>query len=211
MSYPPSYGSDSTGVSTQCSGSSGAYSNGTAATQYTDPVYDPNVGNAYHMLPGTVLPCEFVGLSSCDETFGFDEADMWIEHIVTSHLRNKLPSKGLCWYCDDYQFTAKDTAQGDRRMNFEYRMEHIRQHIADGFTANNIRPDFHMIEHLHSHRLISDTVYNWAKQWTEVPGGSSHMSHIHPPNFVPPERKTKQYHDSKVVVKESRKKDKKKK
>ncbi|KAI4859530.1 hypothetical protein F4820DRAFT_158937 [Hypoxylon rubiginosum] len=209
MSYPPSYRSSSTAESTQYgsvfSDAPSGYSDHSVATQYTEYTGGDDFNVVYNPPAGTfVLPCEFVGIDNCDVAFNFDRTEEWIEHIITRHLHDRLPSKAVCWYCDDYHFDAKTTAQGDRRMNFQYRMEHIRGHIADGKTANDIRPDFHMLEHLHAHRLISDRRYNDVRQWCELPCGSSATNHIHPPGYVPPERRAQEYHSNKIVVKPER-------
>ncbi|KAI1766566.1 hypothetical protein GGR53DRAFT_201074 [Hypoxylon sp. FL1150] len=203
------YGSSSTTESTQYgsvfSDTPSGCSDHSVMTQYTVAedegynhiVYNPPAGII-------VLPCEFVGLGSCDETFNYDRTEEWIEHIITQHLREKLPSKAICWYCDDFIFDAKATAQGDRRMNFEYRMRHIRGHIAEGKTANDMRPDLHMLDHLYKHHFISQRRYNEVRAWCELPCGSSGTSHIHPPDFIPPERRTQHYHESKIVIKPER-------
>ncbi|KAI6092686.1 hypothetical protein F4821DRAFT_108843 [Hypoxylon rubiginosum] len=202
MSYP--YNSSNTTENTQYgsvfSATPSGYSDHTVATQYTVAEEDNYNNFVYNPPAGTViLPCEFVGLGSCDQAFEFDRTEEWIEHIITAHLHDRLPSKAICWFCDDFVFDARVTAQGDRRMNFQFRMEHIRGHIADGKTANDIRPDFHMLEHLRAHRLISDRMYNEVRKWCEVPCGNNGTAHIQPPNFIPPERQAQSYHDSKVV------------
>ncbi|OTA79948.1 hypothetical protein M434DRAFT_17920 [Hypoxylon sp. CO27-5] len=162
----------------------------TTATEYTnDDYYNVLQGPA----PGTlVLPCEFVGLESCDTTFNYDETDAWIEHIIVDHLHDRLPSKVACWFCDAYLFDAKAPQVRDRRLNFHIRMEHIREHIAEGKTANDIRPDFHMIDHLRRYRLISEATYNQVKRWHEVSLRPEHMRHVYPHDYIPPERRTTQ-------------------
>ncbi|XXG97024.1 Serine/threonine protein kinase [Hypoxylon texense] len=210
MSYHHGYSSSNTTESTQYgsvfSSTPSGYSDRSVATQYSgyaggDDEYDNLVYNP--PAGALILPCELVGLGSCDIAFNYDRAEEWIDHIIR-HLRDKLPLKGACWFCDDFLFDAKATAQGDRHMNFQYRMEHIRGHIADGKTANDIRPDYHMIEHLHKNGVISETSYNQAKEWSEMPCKKSGMDHIHRPDFVPPERRAQAYHNSKVVVEPER-------
>ncbi|KAI1781159.1 hypothetical protein F4818DRAFT_436352 [Hypoxylon cercidicola] len=205
-SYSSSNATESTQYGSVFSAAPSGYSDYSVATQYTGYAGDDEDYNLVHNPPaGTyLLPCEFVGYGSCDVVFNFDRTEDWIEHIITRHLHDKLPAKTVCWFCDDFPCDAKVTAQGDRRMNFQYRMEHIREHIADGKTANDMRPDYHMIEHLHAHRLITDRAYNQAKGYSEMPCGSSHTTHIYPPNYVPPEREKERYHKDKIVIKEDR-------
>ncbi|KAI1166435.1 hypothetical protein F5B18DRAFT_607227 [Nemania serpens] len=92
------------------------------------------------------LPCEFVSYSKCEQIFDIDDFDSWIEHIVSVHLRYKLPKTCICWFCDDEVFNSKN---GSRELNFRRRMWHIRDHILrQGLTPHNIRPDHHLNKHL---------------------------------------------------------------
>ncbi len=199
----------------------GSYSQYTDATQYTNgspytgssPDTDytrytaSTNGSFYNMYPnpvaGTViLPCEFVGIGPCDVNFNYDETEAWIEHIIVEHLRDRLPAKAKCWFCDTYEFDVKSSvARNDRRVNFDMRMYHIRDHIIDeGMTANNIRPDFHMLDHLYHHRLITEQRYHEARRWTEVPCPHSQIRHIHPPGYEPPERRRQRENANKVII-----------
>ncbi|KAI0842910.1 hypothetical protein F5Y06DRAFT_76436 [Hypoxylon sp. FL0890] len=171
--YPESVISDYT-VSNQHVASVGYPYRELVASDDTATIYEGNYSLSHELpnsLPGTlVLPCEFVGLGSCDVTFNYDETEAWIEHIVTDHLRDKLPNKAVCWFCDTHIFDAKaPEIQNDRLLIFRYRMEHIRKHIAEGKTVHDIRPDFHMLDHLHKHRLISEATYNQARRFHELP------------------------------------------
>ncbi|KAI1117521.1 hypothetical protein F5Y14DRAFT_351383 [Nemania sp. NC0429] len=113
------------------------------------------------------LPCEFVGYTRCEESFGLDEFDAWVEHIVSVHLLNLLPKKVICWFCDDEVFDCKRV---DRETNFRQRMWHIHGHFQrQEFTVNNIRPDHHLNAHLWKKRLIDEGVYIAAQRYDEVP------------------------------------------
>ncbi len=117
------------------------------------------------------LPCEFAGYTECDLVFELDDVQNWIEHIIVDHLREILPRKAICWFCDDYIFDSKRT--GDRRTNFEERMNHIRNHfLYEGKTAQDMRPDHHFNRHLRDHKLISEAGFNAVRKWDEVPQGS---------------------------------------
>ncbi|KAI0798289.1 hypothetical protein GGR55DRAFT_582178 [Xylaria sp. FL0064] len=119
-------------------------------------------------IPTSHLPCEFVGYSNCDRVFTADETEQWIEHIVADHLHDILPTKCLCWFCDDFTFDSKQTR--DRRTNFDARMYHIRDHIVyEKKTVNDMRPDHFFNKHLRDHSLISEDAYNNVRRWSEAP------------------------------------------
>ncbi|KAI0474844.1 hypothetical protein F4859DRAFT_80863 [Xylaria cf. heliscus] len=113
---------------------------------------------------GSILPCEFVG---CGETFDIGDLDGWIEHFISVHLKDNLPEKALCWFCDDWIFDTKNI--GDRRKNFENRMRHIYDHIShEGMTSNEIRPDHFMNTHLYNHGLITENIYTLVRRCIEI-------------------------------------------
>ncbi|KAI1210450.1 uncharacterized protein F4807DRAFT_66895 [Annulohypoxylon truncatum] len=209
--------SSNAGYSASSTGSS--YS---VATQYTtyaeEGPYDQNQYQLPELVP-YALPCEFVGIGSCDVHFNFEDIEPWIEHIIRDHLQDKLPQKTVCWFCNDFYFDAKDPqANNDRRLNFHNRMEHIREHIADGKTANDIAPDYHMLDHLFKYRLISEGRYNEVRRWHGLPCPREHMKGIYKHGFVPPEKQRQAERSNMVQIdhdKEERqrrkgKKDKKK-
>ncbi|KAI0445578.1 hypothetical protein F4803DRAFT_135803 [Xylaria telfairii] len=121
------------------------------------------------------LPCEFVGYSSCDQTFAMDDVENWIEHIISEHLQEKLPKRVVCWFCDEWIFDYKTV--GDRRVNFENRMWHIRDHFLDGMTAHRMRPDHHLNAHLQSFGLIPEHAYHVVRRYAEVPQGNWILPH----------------------------------
>ncbi|KAI1369408.1 hypothetical protein F5Y08DRAFT_334819 [Xylaria arbuscula] len=113
------------------------------------------------------LPCEFVGYGGCDITFDIEDVHSWIEHIASEHLRNKLPERAFCWYCDEVEFDSKRA--GDRHTNFQQRMMHIREHIVyDGRKAHDIRPDHYFNKHLYEKGLIGEDAYNSVRKYSEV-------------------------------------------
>lgn len=132
-----------------------------------------------------VLPCEFAGYASCTINFDPSETDQWIEHIISVHLHDKLPQKCICWFCDEMKFSAKDW-KVDPRTNFENRMAHIREHIFfDRKNVHDIRPDFHFLEHLRKHHLITEEMYGQARSWDERP---QVPSYVHASTFESPAR-----------------------
>ncbi|KAI1506526.1 hypothetical protein F5X99DRAFT_5925 [Biscogniauxia marginata] len=170
---------------------------------YTDPLFDNPVPDQDD--ENIVLPCEFVGLRSCDRTFQPDDTDSWIEHIINDHLGQQLPVKVLCLFCDDFIFEVKPRDhRTNLRENFKTRMRHIRDHIVhEGQTVHGIRPDYYMLEHLHEHRLISGREYIRAKRWCEKPS----FDGIRPPDFVPPERQREQEFANRIVNDQQAKED----
>ncbi|RDA92604.1 hypothetical protein CP533_0910 [Ophiocordyceps camponoti-saundersi (nom. inval.)] len=114
----------------------------------------------------TWLPCEFQKLSRCQERFAVEDVDAWIQHIVHDHLGGKLPAYCICWFCDRAEFRAGP----DRAENYRRRMQHIASHIRnEGKTAAEVRWDFHFLDHLHHHGLVSERVFQWATQQSELP------------------------------------------
>ncbi|KAI0378307.1 hypothetical protein F5Y04DRAFT_153172 [Hypomontagnella monticulosa] len=183
----------STGFSDAASTSSGY----TMTTQFTASTH-----GTYHQAATTgVLPCEFVGLAGCDLTFHLDDTDSWIEHIYTEHLREKLPSKSICWFCDNFVFDSKaHEFQNDRPFAFHCRMHHIREHIMDGKTVQDMRADFHMIQHLRRHGLITEEMYQIAIKWTDLPLSREEVKHVQAPHFVPSERLIEQERSNRVYI-----------
>ncbi|KAK0740567.1 hypothetical protein B0T18DRAFT_330546 [Schizothecium vesticola] len=117
--------------------------------------------------------CEFGELMGCDATFRGDDEAGWIRHHV-QHLGVQFPRETICWFCDYHTpFVAHHKA--DRQATFEERMVHIAEHVrSDYLSINEMRPDFHMLEHLFRHHLISDETYYDARQYTELPRELQH-------------------------------------
>ncbi|KAK0732585.1 hypothetical protein B0T21DRAFT_384829 [Apiosordaria backusii] len=113
------------------------------------------------------LWCEFSELKNCSVTFRLDDEASWIEHHVR-HLRDKLPVQSNCWFCDDFRFVAE--SPGELYPRFYDRMQHIYSHIYDDrMTSHDVRPDFHVVEHMYRQRLIPDQTYRIAMQFDELP------------------------------------------
>ncbi|KAI1093759.1 hypothetical protein F5B19DRAFT_103586 [Rostrohypoxylon terebratum] len=189
-SHSTSSGSVTSGVSafTSYTYPASTASNYTQHTQYDDSVTEEQY-TFQEQAPAYALPCEFYAIGGCETSFEYNDIDAWIEHILVVHLQDKLPSRVDCWFCTTYSFNFKDTrAQGDRRLNFENRMYHIRTHIADGKTANEMMPDFHMLDHLLKHNLISEGRFNEVRRWHGLPCPREHLKGFHKPDFVPPEK-----------------------
>ncbi|KAI8626061.1 hypothetical protein F5Y19DRAFT_478893 [Xylariaceae sp. FL1651] len=118
------------------------------------------------------LPCEFRWLSDCTTPyFRLDEREQWIEHSK-SHLKDNLPERSSCWFCDNFQFQAIKDSESSRKQVFEQRMSHIWEHfVKDNLTEDSIRPDFFFLDHTWRHNLISQEKYNYCRHYQEIPVG----------------------------------------
>lgn len=167
----------------------------------SNPTTAPSIGT---VMPGNgdyILPCEFIGYGSCNEQFYPVEVDRWMDHIMVDHLQNDLPSKSNCWFCDSISFDARRN-HTDKATSFRNRLEHICTHIRDdGRGVDDIRADFHLLEHLWKRRLISRNVYEVARGWRE---GPSHVEGIVPHDFIPLEQIQREELSQRVVVSEPR-------
>ncbi|KAI1481265.1 hypothetical protein F4774DRAFT_46291 [Daldinia eschscholtzii] len=183
---------------------SGQFSvDGSVCSDYTVATQYSTGGHPHEMLHNLVpnpLPCELFAVG-CDVTFSFSEVDAWIEHVITAHLRDKLPSKVLCWFCDQWDYDCRSPGMGgDRRYNFDCRMRHIYDHFVDGQTAHKMRPDFYMIEHLGRHGLVSQNTYNLLRKWHDIPCSIEEIRHVQRRGFVPPRRLEQQRHSEKIII-----------
>lgn len=149
-----------------------------------------------------ILPCEFVSYGSCNENFYPTEFDRWILHIVVDHLRNRLPNKCCCWFCDTYDFDARRDHL-DKESNFRNRLDHIRCHIRDdGLGIDQIRPDYDFIAHIWKCGLISRAVYETAQRWRE--GVSSSVEGIVPHDYIPEEQIQRHERSQMIIVTDPR-------
>ncbi|KAI3318242.1 hypothetical protein HD806DRAFT_540324 [Xylariaceae sp. AK1471] len=146
-----------------------------------------------------LLPCEFYGFGPCDRLFASDDVEAWIQHIVSDHLEDKLPNRCLCWFCDDYDFKTQDG--GDRMTNFENRMWHIREHLIEGCTISDMRPDFFFMDHLYECGLITTYTYRYARRHQET---IQKIPHIVPFNFIPSEGQKLNSRSNMVIVNQAK-------
>ncbi|KAK5661447.1 hypothetical protein OQA88_11348 [Cercophora sp. LCS_1] len=115
------------------------------------------------------LWCEFRDVEDCNARFRGDDEVGWIQHHITEHLNGTFPSKLVCWFCDEHiSFDAGYFH--DLQGMFELRMGHIREHIrGDYFGVNSMRPDFHVLEHLHNLGRIDRETFDGLRGYTELP------------------------------------------
>lgn len=114
------------------------------------------------------LPCEFMKLTGCSSVFTGDDDFSWKIHIE-SHLESKFPAKAMCWFCDNWVFDSEKTSGGDRRANFETRLDHIREHFLEGKQAADMRPDYHILKHVRHHDMASRQAYDYWLGHSEAP------------------------------------------
>lgn len=115
----------------------------------------------------SLLVCEFAGFQPCGALFDPSDEEAWISHIVDNHLNGILPRVSMCWFCSDVpRFEAVSKS---REASFRERMSHIAWHFRNGWSGDQMRPDFFLLDHVHSHGLISEDVFQWAKRFHEVP------------------------------------------
>jgi hypothetical protein len=152
--------------------------------------------------PGQILWCEFSELLGCQETFSLDDETSWVDHHAL-HLHDSFPRRLMCWFCDHEHAPFVARAPDYGFANFEDRMQHIRGHILSDhrWTSEHMRPDFHMITHLHDNGLIDDFMFHHAMSYNELPdryrlpGSHSHSSSKpHGQQSAAPREKG-QYHD----------------
>ncbi|KAF9877795.1 hypothetical protein CkaCkLH20_04930 [Colletotrichum karsti] len=115
-----------------------------------------------------MLRCEFLPWTGCEEAFHLNEVDLWIRHIEDDHLQRNYPSLCICWYCDDFQYNTQEHHFGPGK-NFEYRMQHIADHMLDGYRFERRRPDFHFLDHVYQLGLISTEAFQLATGSSEGP------------------------------------------
>lgn len=152
----------------------------------------------YH-APHT-LPCEFAGYADCDASFPADDFEGWFAHILTGHLRNKIPPSSVCWFCDDFDFHAGQNGRSpDWGTNFQDRMQHIREHMVnDGYMIHDMRPDFFLLEHMEEYRLIDPEKISLARQW--VDGPAPFRPDIYNHDFMPEATRRRERLDTVQVI-----------
>ncbi|KAK1750037.1 hypothetical protein QBC47DRAFT_129026 [Echria macrotheca] len=133
------------------------------------PAFDEQFAVAAPPPPPPRLWCEFRDLQSCP--FESDDFDEWVLHHYSGHLGSRLPTRSICWFCD-YPFDVEAPASAaQRRHIFDRRMQHVASHIYDdeGLGIERMRPDFHMIQHIHRLGQLDAATYAKAMDYSELP------------------------------------------
>ncbi|KAF7543200.1 hypothetical protein G7Z17_g10924 [Cylindrodendrum hubeiense] len=158
----------------------------TASSRSTMP---PSQGPPRHRqhrpVPGpgpSNLICEFIGYDLCDARFDIDDEQGWIEHMAQAHLGNNFPAQCMCWFCDA-QFIAQSNSDADCWASYEARMHHIAGHFrTQGLRADQMRPDYYFLDHIHRQRLISEDQFTQAASFHELP----QIPNLYPEGWRPP-------------------------
>lgn len=124
------------------------------------------------------VPCEFAAYADCQRTFPVRDVDALVEHVGADHLGGVFPPRTVCWFCDGAKFEADEASrrrpqqpqqppQHNSRAAYHRRMLHIAGHFLDG-TADAMRPDFDMLDHLRDHGLIDTALFQHATRYSEL-------------------------------------------
>jgi hypothetical protein len=121
----------------------------------TQPLISERVNYGYELV------CEFQ-FAGCFLTFHPSQIHPYIKHSVSHFLRYGPPPRATCIFCDRIFENHNDPLASWRR-----RMLHIVEHYRCGARAENMRPDFFIIEYLWKKRILSSEDYKWAIRHTE--------------------------------------------
>lgn len=122
------------------------------------------------------LPCVFL---RCSVSFGINSTsrDDWYSHSLAHFGLVEPPIHSLCIFCDR-AFSDRDPWK-----SWQERMQHIGDHLENGKTIEQSRPDFALFKHLWHHGLLSETEYQHIISYTERPP----VENLRPYNWVPKE------------------------
>ncbi|KAM5348597.1 hypothetical protein ACJ41O_008421 [Fusarium nematophilum] len=130
------------------------------------------------------LVCEFIGYDGCDAVFDPDDEERWVAHVAGRHLRNIFPLVCGCWFCDDAEFEAASGSHADREACYRGRMRHIAWHFRNGWSVDQMRPDFFFLDHVHDYGLITEDMFQRATRFHEIP----QIPNLHHAGWRRPER-----------------------
>lgn len=158
----PSHQSTHASSSSRHTRRSSTFSRGDAQTISTELTVPSRPGSP------PLLTCEFVGYNDCNQEFGLNNVNDWINHMAADHLGNRFPTSSKCWFCTR-NFEAASLDLSGLWACYRNRMLHIAEHFRSGWTYADMRPDYFFLEHLNENDLIHPARYEAAKEWHEVP------------------------------------------
>jgi hypothetical protein len=122
------------------------------------------------------LPCVFL---RCSVSFGINSTsrDNWYSHSLAHFGSVEPPIHSLCIFCNR-AFSDRDPWK-----SWQERMQHIGDHLENGKTIEQSRPDFALFKHLWHHGLLRETEYQHIISYTERPP----VENLRPYNWVPKE------------------------
>ncbi|KAH8888251.1 hypothetical protein GQ53DRAFT_260789 [Thozetella sp. PMI_491] len=124
-------------------------------------------------INGPHLWCELKVPQNCPATFALDDVEGWIEHHM-DHMHDQFPAACICWFCDHVVFPSQAYPL-EPVSNFRLRMEHIHSHIWDeDRTLTDMRPDFHMLDHLLSIGVLTRQQRRQMSRFNELPDRLRH-------------------------------------
>jgi hypothetical protein len=109
------------------------------------------------------LRCEFEFVD-CYLSFHPTQIERYISHTASHFLGHLPPRKTICIFCDRIFEDPNDPAA-----NWTRRMRHIADHYRHLERYEHSRPDFLLINHMRSKRIMSSEDYKWATEHSERP------------------------------------------
>ncbi|KAI5457311.1 hypothetical protein BGZ63DRAFT_75794 [Mariannaea sp. PMI_226] len=153
-------------------------------TILTVPSTDGDVRDFHHLpLPNPeptapTLPCEFNHYDRCNASFHIDDEEGWLTHIANVHLNHVFPTHCICWFCSA-KYVATSNTYNDRKACYQKRIHHIARHLRRReYGLDEIRPDYHFIDHIYRIRIIGNQEYDYLREYREEDSQQGH-------NFYP--------------------------
>lgn len=129
---------------------------GSSASTVSDTPYDC----------GYDLPCDFEFIDCFVRFHGLD-FKLWLEHSYSHFGSYPPPSKSVCIFCDA-SFKCPSQSEEALRATWMARMIHISAHYQKREPLE-LRPDFHVIDHLRKIKKLSKEAYDHANRHSERP------------------------------------------
>ncbi len=112
---------------------------------------------------GSELRCEFEFVD-CHLSFHPTQIEPYISHTASHFLGHLPPPKTFCIFCDRIFEDPNDPVA-----NWTRRMRHIADHYRHSARFKHSRPDFLIINHMQSKRIMSSEDYKWSTRHSERP------------------------------------------
>lgn len=112
---------------------------------------------------GSELRCEFEFVG-CHLSFHPTQIEPYISHTASHFLGHLPPPKAFCIFCDRIFEDPNDPVA-----NWTRRMRHIADHYRHLEPFERSRPDFLLMNHMRSKRIMSSEDHKWATRHSERP------------------------------------------
>ncbi|PMD23847.1 hypothetical protein NA56DRAFT_546385, partial [Hyaloscypha hepaticicola] len=136
--------------------------------------------NPMNYVPELRCEFEFVG---CHLSFHPTQIEPYISHTVSHFLGHLPPLRTICIFCNRIFEDPNDPVA-----NWTRRMRHIADHYRQSARFVHSRPDFLLINHMRSKRIMSSEDYKWATMHSERP----HCDGLVDRSYRTPEMKRKE-------------------